>query len=196
MSNNRLLSLSLHLSSPPSPDNAEPGEGTPLIRFVNSTLDSNIYQTVCLPITNSKWAERWKRMCLSTSHTEEKDLDEELFDMVDEDAEEATAKISDHAGQGGLTKDAETQRVAESWRAGTSGRFQRDEVNLTKIGAFCGKLNFSFKTLTRDIIQPLLSSDEAECTIGMAADWLELDSPDIWVRHDSELVSISPLQQI
>ena len=31
-------------------------------------------------------------------------------------------------------------------------------------------------------------TEEAEYIIGMAADWIELDSPDVWVRLDSELV--------
>lgn len=30
--------------------------------------------------------------------------------------------------------------------------------------------------------------DEAENVIGIASDWLELDSPDDWVRHDCEIV--------
>lgn len=34
-------------------------------------------------------------------------------------------------------------------------------------------------------------AEEAEYIIGMAADWLELDAPDIWVRYDSELVCIT-----
>lgn len=135
MSGTKLLSLSLHLSGPPSPDDVDPSEGTPLARFVNSTLENNVYQTVCLPITNSKWAERWKRMCIISAHAdddEDRD-DEELFPM---DAEDATAKITDPAQQSVSTKDAEAHRLAESWRAGITGRFRRDEVNLTKIGAF------------------------------------------------------------
>ncbi|KAG8885281.1 methyltransferase protein [Tulasnella sp. 331] len=53
------------------------------------------------------------------------------------------------------------QTAAELWRAGDSG-FRRDEVNLTKL-------------------------EEAESVIGLASEWLELDSPDEWVRLDSEL---------
>lgn len=34
------------------------------------------------------------------------------------------------------------------------------------------------------------SIEEAEFTIGMVSDWLELDSPDEWIRSDSEIVRI------
>lgn len=74
-------------------------------------------------------------MCIISAHAdddEDRD-DEELFPM---DAEDATAKITDPAQQSVSTKDAEAHRLAESWRAGITGRFRRDEVNLTKIGAF------------------------------------------------------------
>lgn len=37
----------------------------------------------------------------------------------------------------------------------------------------------------------ILSVEEAEYTIGMVSDWIELDSPDAWVRYDSELVRAS-----
>lgn len=33
-------------------------------------------------------------------------------------------------------------------------------------------------------------SEEAENAVGMASEWLELDSPDEWVRLDSELVPL------
>ncbi|KAF8322644.1 PRMT5-domain-containing protein [Clavulina sp. PMI_390] len=97
-----------------------------------------MYSTICLPITNARWAERWRRMCLSSSSDRKKNKEKEK------------------------EREKEAHRTAEMWRAGMVGRFERNEVNLTKI-------------------------EEAECVIGMAADWLQLDSPDLWVRHDSEL---------
>ncbi|KAG8954225.1 methyltransferase protein [Tulasnella sp. 424] len=54
----------------------------------------------------------------------------------------------------------EQQRVAELWRV--SDAFNKSEVNITKL-------------------------EEAENTVGLASEWLELDSPDEWVRQDSEL---------
>ena len=35
--------------------------------------------------------------------------------------------------------------------------------------------------------------DEAESVIGLASDWLELDSPDDWIRHDCEIALKSEL---
>ncbi|KAG8933251.1 methyltransferase protein [Tulasnella sp. 418] len=52
------------------------------------------------------------------------------------------------------------QQDAELWRA--SDAFSLSEVNITKL-------------------------EEAENVIGLVSDWLELDSPDEWVRLDSEL---------
>lgn len=54
----------------------------------------------------------------------------------------------------------EQQRVAELWRV--SDAFKKSEVNITKL-------------------------EEAENIVGLASEWLELDSPDEWVRQDSEL---------
>lgn len=77
-------------------------------------------------------------MCISSSEANTTDAyADELFMDGDADADN-TAKITSADpinNQNGVTKDTEAQRVAEAWRAGTSGRFERDEVNLTKIGA-------------------------------------------------------------
>ncbi|KAG9045040.1 methyltransferase protein [Tulasnella sp. UAMH 9824] len=54
----------------------------------------------------------------------------------------------------------EQQRVAELWRV--SDAFKKSELNITKL-------------------------EEAENIVGLASEWLELDSPDEWVRQDSEL---------
>ncbi|GBE88024.1 PRMT5-domain-containing protein [Sparassis latifolia] len=52
------------------------------------------------------------------------------------------------------------ERRAETWRSKPA--FMRDEVTITRI-------------------------DEAEGVVVMMSDWLELDAPDDWVRHDSEI---------
>ncbi|KAF8510773.1 PRMT5-domain-containing protein [Gautieria morchelliformis] len=49
---------------------------------------------------------------------------------------------------------------AEVWRTG--GGFKQDEVLITRL-------------------------DESDGVIGLVSDWLELDSPDHWIRHDSEI---------
>lgn len=51
---------------------------------------------------------------------------------------------------------------AEEWRA--APMFKRGEVTITKL-------------------------DEAENVLGVASEWIELDSPDDWLRHDYEIVS-------
>ncbi|EJD06474.1 PRMT5-domain-containing protein [Fomitiporia mediterranea MF3/22] len=57
-------------------------------------------------------------------------------------------------------RERELEERAERWRAAPC--FQREECNMTGL-------------------------DEAEGVIGIASDWLELDSPDDWVRHDCEI---------
>ncbi|KAG9005117.1 methyltransferase protein [Tulasnella sp. JGI-2019a] len=71
------------------------------------------------------------------------------------------AEIENAAPAGVPEEVKKQQTAAELWRAGDSG-FQRDEVNLTTLG-------------------------EAESTVGLASEWLELDSPNECVRLDSEL---------
>ena len=127
-------------------------------------------------------------MCLdSSSGVEETDVDS--ISVIDDEMN-TTVVLGDH-GVTERNKGVESHRVAEMWRAGIAGRYRKDEVNLTKIGAaplgsfrksLCVNVSFCGQT------------EEADHTIGMAADWLELDAPDIWVRHDSELVSIPLLK--
>ncbi|KAL5485729.1 hypothetical protein ACEPAI_6770 [Sanghuangporus weigelae] len=57
-------------------------------------------------------------------------------------------------------KEREFEERAERWRAAPS--FLREECNM-------------------------LGLDEAENVVGLASDWLELDSPDDWIRHDCEI---------
>lgn len=140
MASSKLFSLSLHLSSPPGPENFELGEGsTALTRFINTTLEDSVYQSVCLPITNATWAERWKRMCLDSSNVPEEG-ENDSTSVIDSEMD-ATVRLNDSAVTE-RNKGTESHRVAEAWRAGISGRFQRDEVNLTKIGTIAVDLFF------------------------------------------------------
>ncbi|THH10312.1 hypothetical protein EW145_g1417 [Phellinidium pouzarii] len=98
------------------------------------------FDGVAIPITNERWKERWKSMCVIQSGN--------ILDGLEEDEEERTER------------ERELEARAERWRASPS--FMREECNLTGL-------------------------DEAEKTIGIASDWLELDSPDDWLRHDCEI---------
>jgi len=100
----RLFSLSLHVGSVPNEPLDDGVSKTPLQAFVRDTIENRNYQSVTIPITNHNWTQRWRDMCLS------------------------------EPGQTEVVKDAAIQRVAESWRAGSSGSLRRDEVNITKIG--------------------------------------------------------------
>ncbi|KAF8573487.1 PRMT5-domain-containing protein [Ramaria rubella] len=58
------------------------------------------------------------------------------------------------------------QQHAEAWRDGAG--FKREEVLLNRL-------------------------DESDGVIGLISDWLELDSPDHWIRHDSEIALLQEL---
>lgn len=73
----------------------------------------------------------------------------------------------------------EQQRVAELWRV--SDAFNKSEVNITKLGG-------SNPLIMPCLLLTVFVAEEAENTVGLASEWLELDSPDEWVRQDSELV--------
>ncbi|KAH8117716.1 PRMT5-domain-containing protein [Phellopilus nigrolimitatus] len=97
------------------------------------------FDGVALPITNEKWKERWRSMCVTQANIDPEGLE------ADDDEK--------------VRKERELEERAERWRAAPS--FLRDECNL-------------------------IGLDEAENVIGIASDWLELDSPDDWLRHDCE----------
>lgn len=50
----------------------DPNYETPILRLL-STSKAKGYDTVCIPLTNEKWRERWKKMCLSPEGEAEKD---------------------------------------------------------------------------------------------------------------------------
>ncbi|KAH7930189.1 PRMT5-domain-containing protein [Leucogyrophana mollusca] len=64
------------------------------------------------------------------------------------------------AGDAGSGKIAAAEKQAETWRRAPG--FVLDEVTISRL-------------------------DEAEGVVGMISDWLQLDSTDDWVRHDSEI---------
>lgn len=73
-------------------------------------------------------------MCLDSSNGVE-DGDGGSISLIDDrDEIDATVKLGDHSATE-RNKSTESHRIAEMWRAGISGRFKKDEVNLTKIGA-------------------------------------------------------------
>src|SRR5258708_437021 len=157
MSGPRLFTFSLHLPGVPSPSELlRPREGsTILYDFIKETTAKNTYGSICIPITNDIWKKRWKEMCLIEHGTSSSEC----------------------------KRDVELQWAAENWRAGYSGSFHLNEVNITRLGLWqCHQVQSGISDLGVSVIE------EAEGTIGMAADWLELDSPDAWVRYDSELV--------
>lgn len=66
----------------------------------------------------------------------------------------------------GVVDDPQIGKVAEEWREKPA--FALDEVTVTRL-------------------------DEAEGTTVMISDWLEVDGPDDWIRHDAEIVRHSSL---
>lgn len=70
---------------------------------------------------------------------------------------------------------------AEVWRAG--GGFLRNEVNITRSGAF----SFPLPTALDPSADPLECAEEAGSLMAFAADWIELDSSVEGIRFDSEL---------
>ena len=80
-------------------------------------------------------------------------------------------------------KDDSAERVSEAWRSNPV--FLREEVNVTRLGT-CGEPSrYTFVLISE-------RADEAENTIVMLSDWLELDSQDEWVRYDVETVPSFP----
>lgn len=71
------------------------------------------------------------------------------------------------------------EQRAEEWRSKPA--FMRDEVTVTRLGT---KFNLHKVYLFSDATY----KDEAEGILAIVSDWLELDAPDSWVRHDSEIV--------
>ncbi|KZS92654.1 PRMT5-domain-containing protein [Sistotremastrum niveocremeum HHB9708] len=105
-----------------------------LFQIIEETRSSR-YDSVCIPLTNDKWRQRWHEMCIVEDETK--------------------------------PRDPSAEQKAELWRSGVVA-FKREEVIPTTL-------------------------DEATSIIGLASDWIYLDSPDEWVRHDSELALLQEL---
>jgi protein arginine N-methyltransferase 5 len=96
-----------------------------------------------VPLTNSRWQERWDRLCLRPVEDEE-DVQPDVLEAREREREKV-------------------DREADVWRR--EGGLGRDEVNVSRL-------------------------EETQHLIGVAAEWLEMDSPDEGIRFDSELVSV------
>lgn len=83
----------------------------------------------------------------------------------------------------GEEKDENAERLSEAWRSNPV--FQKDEVNITRLGQYSLCYISNCKPFMRRV-------DELENAIVMLSDWLELDSDDDWIRHDAETVSHLP----
>jgi protein arginine N-methyltransferase 5 len=80
-------------------------------------------------------------------------------------------------------KDDGAERVSEAWRSNPV--FLREEVNVTRLGTRDKSSKCTFVLISE-------RADEAENTIVVLSDWLELDSQDEWVRCDAETVPSLP----
>lgn len=59
----QVIALSLPHSLPPLPNTPSPAP-SPLQQLISKTTENTDYDAVCLPLTNTKWHERWERLCL------------------------------------------------------------------------------------------------------------------------------------
>ena len=66
------IALCLPAPYPPLPSEPPPAI-SPVQEKITSTLGSTDYDSICLPLTNSKWHERWERLCLRPMEDEEND---------------------------------------------------------------------------------------------------------------------------
>lgn len=105
---------------------------SPLEAQISSTLSSSDYDTVCVPLTNPRWQERWERLCL-------RPVEEEL----------------DPASQAALTRDLQREivdREADVWRK--EGGLRRNELNISRLEETQGLIAVASEWLEMD------SSDE------------------------------------
>jgi type II protein arginine methyltransferase len=89
---------------------------------------------------------------------------------------------------------AALEQHAEQWRANPS--FSRDEVTITLIGACAQTILDVYEHISHIAYMDaflFMSTDEAENAVILLSDWLELDAPDDWVRHDAEIVRLPSL---
>lgn len=128
---------------------------TPLQTTITTTLNTTDYDTVCVPLTNTKWQERWERLCLRAM----------------DDEEELASQNPETPANRAILEKKEKERAkidleADIWRK--EGGLKREEVIISRL-------------------------EETQNLIGIASEWIELDSPDEGIRFDSELVGITLL---
>ena len=103
------------------------GFSTPLLKLQANARQ--YYDTVCVPLSNERWRERWRRMCLSEGGSSgvaaagsSSKNDSDKVKVPEEPTADAEAK-------------KEADRIAEQWRANPS--FKHDEVTMTRLGESC-----------------------------------------------------------
>lgn len=104
------VALALQAPLPPLPTLPHPSP-SPLEEQITLTLDKTDYDVVCAPLTNSRWQERWERLCL-------RPVEEEL----------------DSTSQAAMTRDLEREvvdREADIWRK--DGGLRRSELNVSRL---------------------------------------------------------------
>lgn len=105
---------------------------TPLLKL---KADSRIlYDTICIPITNERWRERWGRMCLQQPHDaaatpRQPRPTHKALGMGAEINVDQTMGIYDVKNE----EDEDWEHKAESWRLNPV--FEVDEVVMTRLGA-------------------------------------------------------------
>ena len=100
------IAYSLPHPLPPLPSQPHPAP-SPLQSVISNTLSSTDYDAVCVPLTNSRWQDRWDRLCLRS----------------DED--------DSQTNEAALQKREAADREADLWRK--EGGLMRDEVNVCRL---------------------------------------------------------------
>ena len=167
------------------------GSGS-LVHFASPVLklksDARRYfDGFALPIVNEKWKERWSLMCAMQSGLA--GAGGGAGDAGEDGGRNGDVEMDVFGGRGEREeerkrKEKELEERAERWRA--APHFLREECNMVTLGGL-------FPLATINQLTHLRRSDEAESVIGLASDWLELDSPDDWIRHDCEIALKSEL---
>lgn len=88
---------------------------TPLQNAISSTLNSTDYDSICVPLTNPKWQERWERLCLRAMDEEDESAGPES-DAMREQKERAREAVD---------------READIWRK--EGGLKREEVVVSRL---------------------------------------------------------------
>ncbi|ORY29011.1 PRMT5 arginine-N-methyltransferase-domain-containing protein [Naematelia encephala] len=115
------IALALPSPLPPLPSQPHPAP-SPLQGQIQHTISSTDYDTVCLPLTNKLWQDRWERLCLRP--------------VEDEPSPEADAE-----------REA-VDREADVWRK--EGGLRREECNITRLEESQGLVAIASEWLEMD----------------------------------------------